>query len=512
MRTVFLMFDSLNRHALGCYGGTAIPTPNFDRLARRSVIFDRHFVGSLPCMPARRDMHSGRLNFFHRSWGPLEPFDHSFPVLLRKSGVYTHLISDHYHYFEDGGWSYHNRYSSWEYVRGQEGDKWKAMVKPPLQRLRDTYHPIQFDENRDSFRHQAMLNREHIVEEHDFPSVRCIDLALDFLATNGSEDNWLLQVETFDPHEPFHAPARFREAFPTEYAGPVLDWPRYREVTERPEEIAELRANYAALVSLCDEQLGRLLNHFDEHDLWRSTAIVLTTDHGFLLGEHDLWGKTRLPCYNEVAHIPLMVHHPDFAAQGGQHRAALTQTIDLMPTLLDLFEVQAPPEVRGRSLRGLLAGDRHHRDAAVYGIFGGAVNITDGRYTYFRAPRVSEPEELYEYTLMPTHMHDFFTPEEFVGAKLVDPFDFTRGMPLLRLPALPTAKRPPIQGGGFHDLRTVLYDLENDPSQSLPLDRPDIEQRLVELMQTEMQAHDAPPEIFDRLSLCLDAASSQNTP
>ena len=54
MRTVFLLFDSLNRLALSPYGGQHVPTPNFDRLAQRSVAFDRHYVGSMPCMPARR--------------------------------------------------------------------------------------------------------------------------------------------------------------------------------------------------------------------------------------------------------------------------------------------------------------------------------------------------------------------------------------------------------------------------------------------------------------------------
>ncbi|MDP6217574.1 MAG: sulfatase-like hydrolase/transferase, partial [Alphaproteobacteria bacterium] len=73
MKTIFLLFDSLNRSALQIYGGTNA-TPNFNRLAARSAIFDNHYAGSLPCMPARRDMHTGRLNFLHRSWGPLEPF------------------------------------------------------------------------------------------------------------------------------------------------------------------------------------------------------------------------------------------------------------------------------------------------------------------------------------------------------------------------------------------------------------------------------------------------------
>lgn len=58
--------------------------PNFDRFARRAVTFDKHYVGSLPCMPARRDIHTGRLNFMHRSWGPLEPFDNSMPEILNR--------------------------------------------------------------------------------------------------------------------------------------------------------------------------------------------------------------------------------------------------------------------------------------------------------------------------------------------------------------------------------------------------------------------------------------------
>ena len=144
MKLVFALFDSLNRRALSPYGPTTVDTPNFQRFAERAVTFDTHYVGSLPCMPARRDMHTGRLNFLHRSWGPLEPFDNSFSELLRADGAYTHLVSDHYHYWEDGGFTYHQRYSSWDFIRGQEWDKWKAMVQPPLERFREMYHDMQF--------------------------------------------------------------------------------------------------------------------------------------------------------------------------------------------------------------------------------------------------------------------------------------------------------------------------------------------------------------------------------
>src|SRR6478736_9417270 len=143
MKAVFVLFDSLNRHMLGAYGGTRIPTPNFDRLARRTMTFDSHYVGSLPCMPARRDLMTGRLTFLHRSWGPLEPFDNAFPELLRDAGVHSHLITDHYHYWEDGGATYHNRYSSFEFVRGQEADPWKVDKSRDMAELGEKYHPKQ---------------------------------------------------------------------------------------------------------------------------------------------------------------------------------------------------------------------------------------------------------------------------------------------------------------------------------------------------------------------------------
>ena len=85
MKTLFLLFDSLNLRMLNSYGGKYLETTNFNRLAKKSIQFNNHYVGSMPCMPARRDMHSGRLSFLHRGWGPLEPFDNSFPEILRKN-------------------------------------------------------------------------------------------------------------------------------------------------------------------------------------------------------------------------------------------------------------------------------------------------------------------------------------------------------------------------------------------------------------------------------------------
>jgi arylsulfatase A-like enzyme len=441
----------------------------------------------------------------HRSWGPLEPFDNSFPELLRRRGIYSHLVTDHYHYFEDGGGGYHQRYDTWDFVRGQEADPWHALVAPPLEEFRNTYHPLLIDgEARGGHRLQNLINRKRLQRAEDFPAFRCFESGLEFLEENRDQDDWFLQIEAFDPHEPFHAPSRFRADYPTDYPGPILDWPRYRQLVESSEEAAELRANYAAVVAMCDERLGTLLDYLDEHAMWNDTALVITTDHGLLLGEHDWWGKNRMPIYNEIAHLPLMIHHPAIGA-AGTRRSALTQTPDLMPTFLDMFGVAVPPEVTARSLLPLLAEDGAGHEAVLFGIFGGATNVTDGRYTCFCYPQDMTAPDLFEYTLLPLHATAPFSNDEFAGAELVGGFSFTKGYPLLRMPAHPAGKRPPLQGGAFADTRSLLFDLAADPAQMQPITSDTVRAGLTAKMCRLMAESEAPPEAYARLGLPVPA-------
>ena len=502
MKAVFVLFDSLNRLALGAYGGTAIRTPNFDRFAARAVTFDKHYVGSLPCMPARRDIHTGRLNFMHRSWGPLEPFDNSFSAILRGTGVYTHLVSDHLHYFEDGGATYHSRYSSYDYIRGQEYDAWKAMVQPPIARFREKFSDKHYDFERRSNRLNHVINREFMREEEDFPGPRTFAAGFEFLDGNRTADNWLLQIECFDPHEPFHAPERFKRQYATGYNGKILDWSVYEQVTDSAEEIAEIRANYAALVAMYDDYFGRLLDYFDEHGMWADTALILTTDHGFLLAEHDWWGKNLMPYYEEISHIPLIVHHPDLTDRAGGRVAALTQTIDLMPTLLDIFGAAPPAEARGRSVLDPAHGRDQGPAAVAFGMFGGPIGVTDGRYAYYIYPADLYAPGLHEYTLMPMHLNTLFSAAEMRTARLAGPFDFTKEMPVLQIDALMDARRIPIHDNArFGDIGTKLFDLEADPDQEKPFRDADTEARLERAVTEIFRAHDAPAEIYGRYGL-----------
>ncbi|MBN1838080.1 MAG: sulfatase [Spirochaetales bacterium] len=486
MKAIMVMFDSLNRRTLEPYGCDWVKTPNFRRLSGRTVTFDNCYAGSMPCMPARRELHTGRYNFLHRSWGPIEPFDDSMPEILKNSGIYTHLISDHYHYWEDGGATYHNRYNTWEIVRGQEGDKWKGVVRDP-----ETPENI----NR-PWRHD-WVNREHMRSETDMPQARTFALGEEFILKNRGDDNWFLQIETFDPHEPFFTQQHWKELYPHEYRGPLFDWPSYRRVTETPDQVRHVRYEYAALVSMCDHYLGRIMALMDELDLWNDTLLIVNTDHGYLLGEHDWWAKCVQPMYDEVVHNPLFIWDPR-CRKAGERRRSLVQTHDLAPTLLQFFGVPIPKDMLGLPLTAAIERDEPVRRAALFGMHGVHVNCTDGRYVYMRGPESMDSQPVYNYTLMPTHMRKPFPVSELQGATLREPFSFTKGCKTLRvqspggMPGGEPMERPP---------DTMLFDLAKDPRQQRPMKDGRIEQRMIEHMVKLMQEHDAPAELYRRLGV-----------
>ena len=136
---------------------------------------------------------------------------------MRERGIHTHLITDHLHYFEDGGSTYHTRFKTWEFIRGHEYDPWKATVQPPLERLRERYDGRHYDfseglkKKHGWKRLQSAVNRDFVRAEEDFPGPQCFTAAFEFLDLNRRADDWFLMVECFDPHEPFAAPERFSE-------------------------------------------------------------------------------------------------------------------------------------------------------------------------------------------------------------------------------------------------------------------------------------------------------------
>jgi arylsulfatase A-like enzyme len=492
MRCVMVMFDTLCRRFLPPYGNDWVHAPNFRRLAARTAQFQHCYVGSMPCMPARRELHTGRYNFLHRSWGPLEPFDDSVPELLDAAGVHTHQVTDHYHYWEDGGATYHNRFRTFAFVRGQEGDPYIGHVAPIRP---EPQHPDWTTADPRSrwyrMRAQDWINRRHQTTSEQQPMHLTFSQGIDHIRRNAGSDRWFLQLETFDPHEPFFTQQRFKDLYPHAWDGPTFDWPGYSEAKEPRAWIEHVQYEFAALISFCDEQLGRILDLFDELDLWRDTALIVNTDHGFLMGEHDWWAKCRMPFWQEIAHIPLWIWDPRSRVAGVQ-RQALVQTIDLAPTILGLFDVAPTPHMQGRDLARTVAADAPVRAGALYGIHGGHVNYTDGRHVYMRGPVAGAPHAA-EYTLMPTHMASRFAVEELQDWQRHPGFAFTKGCGVMRVPGR--------NFSGIVDTTTRLFDLETDYAQQRPLADVPLEARCIGEVVAMMAATDAPPEQYARLGL-----------
>ena len=506
MRAVLIMYDSLNKRMLPNYGNQSLIYNNFHRLGEKSVTFTNGYVGSMPCIPARRDLHTGRYNFLHRSWGPLEPFDISFPELLKQNGTFTYLVSDHYHYWEDGGATYHPRYSAWECIRGQEADSWIGKAAPPeipehLPTMREFTHPVWWRDNWNS--------RYELSKTDTWPQTVTFDKGLEFLENNKDEKNWFLQIETFDPHEPFNAPEEFLNLFEDGYDGPVFDWPPYGTVTEPPAAVSHIRNQYQALLGLCDQNLGRVLDAFDSYDLWKDTMLIVTTDHGFLLGEKDWWAKSVMPLYNEIAQIPFFIWDPRSGICNVK-RKSLVQNIDIAPTILEAFGLEIPKEITGNSLARTIADDTPVRDAALFGFHGSFVNVTDGQYVLMKASESLSNRPLYEYTLMPTHQQTMFDPEELTNIEIVDPLPFTRGAQMMKIPAANRIKNATFCNSfQFGDL---LWDLAKDPDQSNPIEDTAIHSYLSKVLVDLMAQSDAPDEQYVRLGLTKEGSALSLVP
>ena len=175
--------------------------------------------------------------------------------------------------------------------------------------------------------------------EADRPQPQTFAAGLDFIRRNADQDKWLLQLETFDPHEPFFADRRYKDQYPYDHDAYDFDWPHYGTVKESPDAVQHARYNYAALLSQCDAYLGDVLDLMDRLDLWKDTMLIVWTDHGFVLGEHNCWAKCWQPFYEEIAHTPFFVWDPR-SGKRNERRASLVQpSIDIGPTLLDYFGV-----------------------------------------------------------------------------------------------------------------------------------------------------------------------------
>lgn len=495
MNVVLILIDSLNRDALNAYGASEIRTPTFDRFAAQSTRFDAHFVGSLPCMPARREIFTGRTDMLWRPWGPLETFDDRLPAMLRDRGYRTAIVTDHYHYWEEAANGYLQGFESTSLIRGHELDNWRPMTE----RLEDAPAWIREIERwRPGFGMRYLANVRDFASEEDYFPAKVFRSASEWIERYDGSDPFYLHVESFDVHEPFDVPEPYRSMYAASGSdrdrGGFNVWPPYqdREVQDAylaqasDEELAYLRAQYAGKLTMVDRWLGSFLDTLETKGLLDDTLVVLTTDHGHDLGHRGHFGK-QWPHVDSHARIPLFVRHP--ARPAAATTDALTSTVDLHATLLD---AAGGPDVSrdGRSLLPLAAGtEARPRELHLYGTFGQGVAVTDGRWTLFKSPS-SDNRPLFSYSTMA-----FRSLTEDTSRAPVDQGRYLDDV------AYPLWKTPvDVVPRSTED---ALYDRETDPGQTRNLwdERPEERDRLLSAMRERMTRDGTPAEQFERLGL-----------
>ncbi len=492
MKAIMVLFDSLNRHMLPPYGCEWVHAPNFERLAKQSVVFERCFAGSMDCMSARREFHTGRYNFLHRCGGPLEPYDDSMPEILKWNDIYAHLVSDFYLYWREGGANYHTRYNSWEVSRGQGGDPW-------IGELNDPDIPNPNPQRTDAESRQNWINRSFMEEVKYQPMPKTFSMSIDFIKRNFNRDDWFLHIDTMSPHEPYFVDKKYQEFYAelADFKGDRYDWPEYGKVTQPKAAVRFLRLMNAAFISMCDEYLGRLLDVMDKYYMWSDTMLILLSDHGFLLGEHGWWGRCRMPYFNEIVMTPLFIWDPR-CGRKGEKCWSLVQSMDITPTLLDFFSLEVPPNMQGINIRDAIESDSEIRSLALFGGHGSHVNVTDGRYVYMRAPVSKENKPLFNYTLLPLHQQRTYSVEEIRSVRLHKPFCFSKDCPVLKIDASSSN-----EWRRAYEFGNLLYDLERDPAQNEPIENRGSENMMIRHLIDIMKQSDCPPEQFERLGLPL---------
>jgi len=485
MNVITILVDSMNRRFLGPYGCAAGVTSNMDRFARRAAVFDGHFIGAAPCMPARRELMTGRQEFFWRGWGHLEPFDRPVAREAQKAGAVTAIVTDHYHYWENGAHGYLEHFQASRCIRGHELDNWNT---DPLDDMPDWANAIA-QRGRPAYGRQYYNNVKDFTKPEDFFAAKTFAQACDWLDTNHTHEKFFLWVECFDAHEPFHVPEPYKSMFTDQTGEGLTCWPPYQDGvhghndafwnTTTPEEVEYIRAQYMGKLAMVDDFLGKLFDKLDELNLWDNTAVILTTDHGHELGERQRYGK-QPPLFDLAAHIPLMIWHPRHP--GPRRIDALTTAIDLYPTVLEMLDAPEIHSPHGRSLLPLLTGQTaDHRDAVTYGWFGCGAMLTTKEYSYFTSWDPSVP--LYWYSAM------YSTPVPgIVGGQFIPGVD----TPVWKIPARGEPAYP-----------ELLYDRRSDPDQqhNLVADRPDAVHMMREKLTTLMCEQGVPEEQYARLRL-----------
>jgi len=415
LNVLFVVSDDLSPTTLGCYGHRLVQSPNVDRLARAGTRFDRAYCQYALCAPSRASFLTGlrpdatRVLTNGPDFREFIPNTVTMPQLFKNNGYVSIREGKMFHMGVPGtvGTPRWQDPPSWNHdgsPRGKEHES-KGERKNLTPHIPGAGVSMQYVKTPDAS------------EQADFDAA---NRAIAHLEKHRNEP-FFLGLGFVRPHVPFVAPGKYFDLYPLEKVKPFSNPPgdlddipaivpltlanTSHHMKMNEDQQREALRGYYASVSFMDDQLGRVLQALDRLKLRDHTVVVFQSDHGWHLGEHTFWQKRSL--MEESAKVPLVISAPGM--KRGQATRALTELVDVYPTLAELCGIPLAHPLDGKSLAPVLRnGSAPHKTEAHTQLNAGQTEgraVRTERYRYIRwRSQQSVAEELYDHQRDP---HEF---------------------------------------------------------------------------------------------------------
>ena len=414
VNAILIVLDTLRQDHVGCYGNKKIKTPHLDQFAKESVKFTRMYPDSLPTLPARKAIYtgkrvfpftddkqritkSGRGDFIADAlgapgWSDISDSQITLAERFHRKKYTSALFSDIYHQFKPG-YNFHRGFDQWQWIRGQEEDSFLSgprisdeVLNPYLTSKKDgvTAGSVFAQHMMRKFLQNVRYWRS---EADSFPAQvfraagEWLDMNYDALI-NGKG---FLTVESFDPHEPWNPPLHYIRLYEKD-----PDWEKgCRKITHSlygpasilsEKELKNLRTRYAAEVSLVDTWFGYFIEYIKRIGIWDESIIVVVSDHGHMLGEHGLVAKAANPLGREVNDLVAMIRFPG-GEGSGETCDKFCYHYDIAPTIANACRISSK-DMDGKDLLKLVQDDGLEYYDHITTAWGGSVVVYDGEYWY----------------------------------------------------------------------------------------------------------------------------------
>lgn len=379
---LFIAVDDL-RPELNFYGQKHIQSPQLDQLASQSLVFNRAYCNVPVCGASRASLLTGSRPTRYRYIDARTRKDTdnpdvvSLPMLLKNNGYKTISNGKIYHHQNDDA-------QAWDEIWQPDGKYGYAT---------EEYRDIRAN----TYRGMPMENAQ--VPDSAYKDGKLALKAIeDLKKLKDGEDPFFLALGFYKPHLPFTAPKKYWDLYdrasiqlPENYIQPAStpqkafhnfgELRNYENIPKKgvlEEALAkELIHGYYACVSYIDAQIGLVLDELDRLDLSKNTIVVLWGDHGWNLGDHQLWCKHCT--FESSLHVPLILKVP--GKTKGKTTNAITEYVDLYPSICDLTGIEKPAHLEGESLIPLIQGGKRKKDYAV-SKFKDAVTLIKGQLFY----------------------------------------------------------------------------------------------------------------------------------